>query len=101
MMYGAGIPLLFPILTISLIVFYLHERYHLAYTYRLPPALDDKLVRNTMNVLKYAPMFLMFNGYWMLSNKQIFFSEVSARVNQESLMPTNHFVDQVFSLVGP
>ena len=27
---------------------------------------------NFINMLKYAPIMLLLNGYWMLSNKQIF-----------------------------
>lgn len=86
MMYGVGLPLLFPILTIAMIIFYLHQRYHVAYSHRLPPTLDDRLVKNATRVLKFAPLLLMFNGYWMLSNKQIFHSLVSTRDTEDDHM---------------
>lgn len=41
MMYGVGLPLLFPIACLSFFVTYCVERYQVAYTYQLPPAMDD------------------------------------------------------------
>ena len=41
MMYGLGMPILFPIAGVSYLVFWLVERYQIAYTYPMPPALDD------------------------------------------------------------
>lgn len=42
---------------------------------RLPPALDDKLTNNCLSMMAYAPMFLLFNSYWMITNRQIFANE--------------------------
>jgi hypothetical protein len=39
-----------------------------AYYMKVPPALDDKLTNNALRVLKYAPLFLLANGYWQMSN---------------------------------
>ena len=72
MMYGVGMPLLFPIAAFNFFNQWLTERYIVAYYMKLPPALDDKLTTNCLNKLKFAPLFLIFNGYWMLSNEQIF-----------------------------
>jgi hypothetical protein len=68
MMYGLGLPILFPIAVLTYGIFWLHEKYHMAYTYRLPPSFDDKLTHNTISMLRYAPILLLFNGYWMLDN---------------------------------
>jgi len=43
MMYGLGLPALFPIAFISFFIFWATERYQLAYTYQLPPAMDDRM----------------------------------------------------------
>jgi hypothetical protein len=48
MMYGIGMPILFPIAVATLGIHWIHERYHMAYTYQLPPSLDDKLTLNTI-----------------------------------------------------
>lgn len=34
--------------------------------------MDDKMTVNTMKLLSYTPILFLFNGYWMLSNRQIF-----------------------------
>jgi len=43
-----------------------------AWYMKQPPALDDKLSNNALSMLKFAPLVFLFNGYWMLSNVQIF-----------------------------
>ena len=43
-MYGVGMPILFPIAAVSYFVFWLVERYQVAYTYPMPPAMDDRMV---------------------------------------------------------
>lgn len=43
MMYGIGLPLLFPIAALSYFIFWATERYQIAYTYQLPPKMDDKM----------------------------------------------------------
>lgn len=34
--------------------------------------MDDKLTVNCIEMLYFSPLFLLINGYWMLSNPQIF-----------------------------
>jgi len=70
--YGMGLPMLFPIAAASIFSQWANERYNVAYVNKLPPTLDDKLTKNAINSLKWAPLLLCFNGYWMLSNRQIF-----------------------------
>ena len=65
-------PVLFPIAALSYLIFWLVERYQVAYTYPMPPALDDQMTKNALSLLSYSPVLLLVNGYWMLSNKQIF-----------------------------
>lgn len=48
MMYGLGLPILFPIAAFSYFVFFSIERYQVAYTYQMPPTLDDKLTKNAL-----------------------------------------------------
>ena len=46
MMYGVGLPILFPIGLIALINLYFVERFSMAYYYRMPPNFDDELNSN-------------------------------------------------------
>jgi hypothetical protein len=51
------------------------ERITSAYQVRLPPALDDNLINFVLEKLKWAPLIFLMNGYWMLSNEQIFMNK--------------------------
>jgi len=77
MMYGLGLPILFPIAAFAYFILYLCARYQVAYTYQMPPALDDLLTKNAINLLIFSPILLLLNGFWMLSNKQFFDSSVN------------------------
>jgi len=72
MMYGLGMPLLFPIAAFNFMNQYICERLIVAYQVRLLPALDTKLTENALDMLKWSPILFLFNGYWMISNPQIF-----------------------------
>jgi hypothetical protein len=75
MMYGMGMPLLFPLAAFNFFNQWVCERIIVAHQMRLPPALDDRLTNNCLGMFKFAPLLLIFNGYWMLSNRQIFQNE--------------------------
>ena len=34
--------------------------------------MGDTLTSTTIGALNFSPLLLLFNGYWMISNKQIF-----------------------------
>jgi len=72
LMYGIGLPILFPLAIVAYAIFWHLERYGIAYTYKMPPVLDDKITMNALKVLTFSPVLFICNGYWMLSNKQIF-----------------------------
>ena len=72
MMYGLGLPMLFPIAVLSFFVFWATERWQIAYCYQLPPAMDDKMTVNAMTILSYTPIIFLLNGFWMLGNRQMF-----------------------------
>ena len=71
-MYGMAMPLLFPLAAFRFFNLWVCERIRVAYHVKLPPALDDELTNSCIRMLKYAPLFLVCNAYWMLSNPQIF-----------------------------
>ena len=69
MTYGFGIPILFPIAVVAILVLYLVEKTMLFYAYRLPPMYDERLSQSVIGILYYAPIFFLGFGYWMASNK--------------------------------
>lgn len=72
MMYGLGMPILFVLAAFNFFNQYVCERLIVAYQVRLPAALDDKLTTNALSMIKWAPIMFITNGYWMISNTQIF-----------------------------
>jgi hypothetical protein len=69
MMFGPGLPLLFPIAAAALAVLFCLEKFMLYYIYKQPPAYDEKLNNSVLANLQLAPLFLLGFGYWMLTNE--------------------------------
>lgn len=93
MMYGTGMPILFPIAALNFINQYICERIIVAFFMKQPPSLDDKLTVNTLGLLKFAPMLMLFNGYWMLSNRQIFENVWTVIQDTTQHMKSDHLLD--------
>lgn len=68
MMYGISMPILFPLAAVSIYNQNLCERIQVAWVYKLPPKLGDKLTRDVLHLLRFAPLFLLFNSYWLMDN---------------------------------
>ena len=98
MMYGLGLPILFPIAALTYFIFWSVERYGIAYTYQMPPALDDTLTKNALRMLSWAPVLFLLNGFWMLSNKQIFDSEINELHDSTDPMLTGHTLSTALTL---
>ena len=68
LMYGVGLPVLFPIAMLAIFVLYIVEKLMIYYSYRQPPLYDEKLNNSTLATLTWAPLLLLSFGYWMLSS---------------------------------
>lgn len=77
LMYGVGQPILFLVAVLSYTMIWLIERFQIAYFYQIPPKIDDSLVKNALSKLTVAPLLFLANGYWMLSNRQMFHNELA------------------------
>ena len=93
MFYGFGLPLLFPIAALNFFNQYICERITAAYQVRVPPALDDKLINFVLGKLKWAPLIFLMNGYWMLSNQEIFLNKWEYIDLKTEHMKSQHFVE--------
>lgn len=71
-MFGAGLPILFPIAVCSLTVLYLMERLQAAYSYQKPPMMDASLSETAINMMITAPLFYAAVGFWMYNNPGFF-----------------------------
>lgn len=91
--YGVGMPMLFPVAAFNFFNQFVCERLMASYQVKLPPSLDDALTNNLISMMKWAPLMMLFNGYWMLSNVQIFNNNWSYVANTD---PTTHMVSDHF-----
>ena len=96
-------PLLFPVAAFNFANQYVCERIMACYQVKLPASLDDKLTNNLIAMMKWAPLIMLFNGYWMLSNVQIFDNEWSYVPNSLSNthMKSNHFISLEVNWASP
>lgn len=81
MFYGIGMPILFPMCILNLLSQHLVQKIRLAYFCRQPPFLNDELSNTAISILKWCPLFMLFNAYWMLGNCQIFGNKWSYILN--------------------
>lgn len=91
LMYGMGMPALFPIAALNYFNQYITERIIVAWYMKQPAALDDKLTTNCIDKLKTAPLIFLINGYWMLGNVQIFKNVWSYVPDSSKQMVSEHF----------
>jgi len=70
--YGLGMPIMFPMACVIIANQRLSQRIMVAYFFRQPPAMDDSLSNDVLSMLKYGPLLLLFNGFWLMDNKQFF-----------------------------
>jgi len=71
MMFGAGMPILFPIAAMSLSVMFCLEKFMLYYIFQQPPTYDEELNNSVLETLDKAPILLLSFGYWILTNLQL------------------------------
>ena len=95
MMYGLGMPLLFPIVSVTLFSQWLSERIQIAYCVRQPPAMDNSLSNNALNVIRYAPLFMIFNGFWLLDNQQMFKGKWNYLMRETDYMKSQHYLSDL------
>ena len=71
MVFGVGMPLLFPIAAVSLLVMYISEKFMLYYVNKRPPVYDSSLHDLLLENIEKPQLFLLVFGYWMLSNPKL------------------------------
>ena len=74
LMYGMFVPMLYPIVLLSIFNLYICEKIMLVYICKQVPNYDDHLARQAIYLLKWAPACSLILGYWAISNTQFFFN---------------------------
>ena len=91
MMFGCGLPILFPVAAASLSVLFCLEKYMLYYVYKSPPAYDEKLNNSFLQNLALAPLFFLGFSYWMLTNKQLLGNELNPIASKNNAFIAGHY----------
>lgn len=71
MMYGSGLPILFPIALFSIILIYMMDIYMLFYVYRKPPVYDADLHNDQIVIMERSVLIFLAFSTWQLSNNQL------------------------------
>lgn len=102
MMFGAGLPRLFPIAAVSFLVLYLLEKYMLYYVYKYPPAYDEKLNNSVLSNISLSPLLLLSFGYWMFSNKQLLqrYDELQPIAKHSNAFNAQHYWQECITPAG-
>jgi hypothetical protein len=67
-LFAPGIPILFPIAMVGLLIQYTSDQYMLARAYKKPPVYDESMTKTALFVLKLAPFLYAIMGAWLFSN---------------------------------
>ncbi len=71
-LFAPGMPILFPIALLGMVVLYTTNRLSLAYYNKRPPVYDYKMTETTIRLLGFAPFLYVGIGAWLFSNQQTF-----------------------------
>lgn len=85
-------PIMFPMAMIIISNQRLAERTQVAFNMKQPPAMDDALSKSVLSILKYAPLCLLFNSFWLLDNKQFFDNVTIFKDKSTDNMKSGHMV---------
>ena len=100
-LFGAGLPILFPIAYVSLLGFYITEKLCMAYSNRIPPMFTAEANQATMKILMGAPILYFAVGAWMFSNQQIFKNTVVVNDTSDLFANSDHTFTQFFTQITP
>jgi hypothetical protein len=89
-LFGAFLPILFPIALFSLVCLYLTDKFLLAYFYVKPQKYSNKLNMSTITVLKWlAPFCYITTGVVQYAIPEVFRNRVVANEGSQYLYPAD------------
>ena len=71
MMYGAALPLLYPIAMFSFAVLYVQDITLLVYFAEAPPSYDNDLNTRFISIIQKSPILLLGMAFWQLTNQEL------------------------------
>lgn len=100
-MFGPGLPILFPINLLFLVMQYSFDRLMMAYSYRKPPMYDSALNHISLQLLMWAPIFYSLTAMSLYSNQNIFSNEVQPKIGNVINPDSDHSIWDAFTSINP
>lgn len=101
-LFGAGVPLLFPIAFLCLVILYIFEKKTICKQVRKPADYDPHMNHNLVRILLNGPILYSAFGYWMYSNPALTNTkEVKPLEKFWESKKTEHFIVDAFLEVTP
>lgn len=91
LLYGVGLPILFPLTLFAWITQYAFNWVSITHAQR-SPMMDNHSNKNAIFFLKWGVHLYTFAGYWFLTNRQIFYNDVHAITWWSQVEITNHSI---------
>lgn len=96
--FGPGIPIMFPLATILIILNEIFMRYQLAYQFSKPFNYSNELNSIFIKFCDTLPMMYSLIGFWMYSNRQIYENKVVPKASLNGTVDHRHTI--VYSLTN-
>lgn len=101
-LFGASLPLLYPIGVLSFTVSIVVEKLNLCYFYKEPPMYDESITRTSNFVIKILVYVGLFLTAWQLGNKQIFENNPgSTLILQLDILHSHHTLSEQLRQANP
>ena len=100
-LFGAGLPILFPIAYVSLLGFYIVERLMMAYSYRRPPMFGTETNQVCLRALLGAPVVYCVFAMWMFNNQQVFENKLVVNKGKYFFADSDHNLTDIWTHVTP
>lgn len=100
-MYGAGLPILFPISLLCLISLYLFEKKMITRQVRLPCNFNPKMNDQIVSMCLVGPILYSAIGFWMYTNPAIIGNHVKPIHTIQSKQDTQHRVIESITQISP
>jgi len=93
LMYGLAMPIMWPLASLAIFNQRFAERVQVAWLTKLPPMMDDSITNHYFGILRFAPLILLMNSYWLMDSRQIFDNVWAYRMTSTDTMRSGHYVD--------
>lgn len=100
-MYGAGVPLLFPIALICLVILYIFEKKMITRQVRLPANFDANMNDQMISVFLVGPILYSAIGYWMYSVPAIMSNDILPIGHIQGKNDTHHKLIDALTTITP